>query len=225
MKVLIALLNDIKSNDVSLFLKKEGFTVDSVTSSTSASERATLFDYDCIILDHDFFLNQTFSLIEQISGRNKMEGVIILSTDLTSEAKVQALNAGADDVLMKPLYLPELAARIRAVIRRKKFQSKSKIYFGNLIIDILTNSVFVWSNPIVLTKKEFEILLYLISNKSKVVSKVTLAEYLWGESADNLDTYDALFTHIKNLRKKLKEAKAEVEFKSFYGVGYQIIEI
>jgi DNA-binding response OmpR family regulator len=169
--------------------------------------------------------SKTFFIIDEVIRLNKSEGLIVLFNVLPTEDKVRLLDQGADDIISMPIELSELTARIRAIIRRKKFESRSKVYFGNIVIDIFSKTVSVWSTLVSLTKTEFDILLYLISNKSKVVSKISLAEYIWGESSENLDTFDSLFTHIKNLRRKLKEVKAEVEFRSIYGVGYQIIEL
>lgn len=225
MKVLIVKEKLAGGNDIIEFLEKEGYILDSVTSLSEANQKINIYEYDCILLDGDLLGKNTFSLIEQVSGLSRTDGLVILSKGLTPEERVKALELGADDIIIFPPNLPELNARVKAIIRRKKFHSKNRIYFGNIIIDIFSKSVLVWSTPVNLTKKEFEILLYLISNKNKVVSKTSLAEYLWGETAEHLDSYDALFTHLKNLRKKLKEVKAEVEFKSIYGVGYQIIEL
>jgi DNA-binding response OmpR family regulator len=135
------------------------------------------------------------------------------------------LNLGADDYLTKPFHLPELNARIQAVIRRKKFDTGRKIRFANFEIDIAQFTVKVEDSPLILTKKEFDILQHLVANKNIVVSRNSLMEYIWGDYVDRSLSIDLLSTHLKNLKKKLKQSDASVEIRNVYGVGYQIVEL
>ena len=155
---------------------------------------------------------------------NITPAIIVLTARGALEDRIEGLGMGADDYLPKPFSLLELQARMQAIVRRK-FQVKSHVLeFRGIELDSMARRVTYQGTEISLTKKEFEILLYLIANKNRVVPKNTLAEYIWGDNASEIDNYEALFTHIKNLRRKLKTAKAEVDFRSIYGVGYQIIE-
>jgi len=130
-----------------------------------------------------------------------------------------------DDCLTAPIHPEELKARILAIIRRKKFNARHRIHFANLILDLDQKQVSVWNTAVSLTPKEYEILLYLIMNQKKTVSPAMLSEYLWGEASEEKESNNPLIAHIKNLRKKLKQAKAELEIKNLYAVGYQIVEL
>lgn len=226
MKILIADNEDKSLKWLTSHLRTEGHICDFVSSISESSEKLELYEYDCILLELNSSDQSRLELLEFLKIAERNDGVIVISDKNASlSLKLNAFELGADDFLLKPVDFSELLARITAVVRRKKFNIKNKIYFANLVIDFPLKKVFVWENQLLLTKKEYEILLHLIANKNRIVSKDTLAEYLWGEHADNVDSYDFLFAHIKNLRKKLKEMKAEVEIKNSYKMGYQIIEL
>jgi len=135
--------------------------------------------------------------------------------------KIAGLNLGADDYLPKPFHLPELCARIAAIIRRKQFHGQNKIVFNELTIDLLAKTVSVNDKDVDLTKKESELLLYLVSNKNRVVSKNAIAANLSGDSADLFDNFDFIYAHVKNLKKKLANAGCADYIKSIYGMGYK----
>ncbi len=223
MKILLA--DNEPEKILAFFFNKEGINIEAVTTISSASEKVSLYEYDCILLNLNLPDAPGLGLLEQLNEEDRTDGIIIISAFSDLEQKLKAFDLGADDYLTKPFEISELNARIHAVVRRKKFQTKNKLYFANLVINMQEKSVWVWDQPVRLTKKELEILLHLIANKSRIISKESLAEYLWGAHADNMDSYDFLFAHIKNLRKKLKEAKAEIEIKNIYNTGYQIIEL
>jgi DNA-binding response OmpR family regulator len=190
-----------------------------------ASEMTFLYEYDCILLGVDKEKDRTFEWLTSFVEENRREGILIISSLDTLEIKLRAFDLGVDDFLTIPYHPSELLARIKAVVRRKKFDTGGKLYFGNLMIDLMTFKIWVWNTPLKLTKKEYDILLHLIANKNKVVSKTALAEYLWGENLDNMSSYNFLIAHIKNLRKKLLNAKAGIDIQNSYGIGYQIIEL
>jgi two-component system, OmpR family, response regulator CiaR len=224
-KILVADSDQHFLQRITSFLNKEGYTYDTVGTFCAASEKVNLYEYDCILMELKLPDQSGLNLLELLKHDERSDGVIVISNPTTLEQKLKTFELGADDFLTKPIEFSELIARIKAVVRRKKFNVKSKLYFANLVIDLSLKKVFIWDNALSLTKKEYEILLHLIANKNRVVSKGSLAEYLWGEHADSVDSYDFLFAHIKNLRKKLKGVKAEVEIKNSYKMGYQIIEI
>ena len=225
MKVLI--VEQLQNESVSFKqeFKERDFVCDFVNDYKEASEKLMLYEYDCTLLNYSKNDPGIFNFLQLHEQNNNLGGLIILSPDTEVENKVKLLNMGADDFVSIPFHFYELNARILAVIRRKKFQTNNKIYFANLIIEFHLHSVCVWNNAIDFTKKEYEILLYLIANKDKVVPKILLAEYLWGDHTDHMDSFNILAAHIKNIRRKLKQAKAEVEIKNIYGIGYQIIEL
>lgn len=123
--------------------------------------------------------------------------------------------------MTKPFHLSELAARIYSVIRRKQFGNSNTVRQNELEIDLLAKTISVHNHPVILTKKEFDLLLYFVGNKNRVISKSTLAEHLSGDFADMLDNHDFVYAHIKNLKKKLSEAGCESYLKTVYGTGYK----
>ncbi len=210
--------------ELSSFLKKEDCQV-TVLPLLEAGEKIKSSEYDCVILSIGKEKEQELKLLEKLNNENRTDGVIIISEDDSSEFMVHCFDLGADDFLEAPFQIPVLYARLKAVIRRKKFNAKSKLYFANLVIDFYLKKVYVWDKAINLTKKEYEILLHLIANKNSSITKESIAEYVWGDYLKNIDSYDFLFAHIKNLKNKLKIAKAELVIKNIYGVGYQIEEL
>lgn len=207
------------------FCEKEKYLCDTAKTFVEASERIALYTYDCILLDINLPDGNGLKLLENIKKVNKMDGVIIISARNSLDDKIKGLNLGADDYLTKPFHFSELNARIQAVIRRKIFDAPHVISFANIEIDFQVHLVKVNDIPLTLTKKEFDILQHFIANKNRVISKNSIAEYIWGDHVDNVNSFDFLFVHIKNLKKKLRLAEAAVEIKNIYGVGYQIIAL
>jgi len=206
------------------FAANEEFIFDAANDFQSALERISLYDYDCIILDINLPDGNGFDLLEILHKEGKTDGVIILSARNSLEDKLKGLGLGADDYLTKPFYFSELNARIKAIIRRKQFKTNKLLHFANLVIDPDQYKVGVndIGNPVELTKKEYAILTHLINNEKRVITKVSLAEYIWGDYVDEAQSFDFLFSQIRNLKRKLKDAGAAVEIKNIYGVGYQI---
>jgi two-component system, OmpR family, response regulator CiaR len=207
------------------FLAKEKYSYDAVTTYREASEKVELYDYDCILLDINLPDTSGLKLLDDLNAIKKAEGVIIISARDSIDDKIKGLNLGADDYLTKPFHLSELNARIQAVIRRKRFEATRTVKFANIELDLPKLTAFANNAELGLTKKEFDILQHLIANKNIVVSKNSILEYIWGDYVDNSQSIDLLSTHLKNLKKKLKNANAKVEVRNVYGVGYQIVEV
>jgi DNA-binding response OmpR family regulator len=207
------------------FLAKEKYSYDAVTTYREASEKVELYDYDCILLDINLPDTSGLKLLDDLNAIKKAEGVIIISARDSIDDKIKGLNLGADDYLTKPFHLSELNARIQAVIRRKRFEATRTVKFANIELDLPKLTAFANNAELGLTKKEFDILQHLIANKNIVVSKNSMLEYIWGDYVDNSQSIDLLSTHLKNLKKKLKNANAKVEVRNVYGVGYQIVEV
>jgi DNA-binding response OmpR family regulator len=207
------------------FAQKEKYQADVSINYREAAERISLYDYDCILLDINLPDGNGLQLLEHLKSINKKNGVIIISARNSLDDKIIGLNLGADDYLTKPFHLSELNARIQAVIRRKKFDAPHSLSLANVHIDLNVRIVKIDEHVLNLTKKEFDILQHLVANKNRVVTKNSLAEYIWGDYVDNADSFDFLFQHLKNLKKKLKQDKAMIEVKNVYGVGYQLVEI
>jgi DNA-binding response OmpR family regulator len=162
-----------------------------------------------------------FDILKELKNKNKTEGVIIISAKETLDTRIEGFNLGADDFLTKPFHLSELLVRMQALIRRKNFHGSNSIIFNEITIDIFSKSVTVNNQKLDLTKKEIDLLLFLIGNNNKVLSKGAIAEHLSGDMADMLDNHDFIYAHIKNLKKKLQAAGSGDYIKTIYGLGYK----
>ncbi|MBL7922269.1 MAG: response regulator transcription factor [Bacteroidia bacterium] len=205
-------------------LKKEECNFE-VLSLGKASSKFNNNEFDCIVF---FTKSSTLNVLESISQlntENRTDGIMVVSDIKETDFIVKCFDLGADDFCEYSTPAVVLNAKINAVVRRKKYNAKSKLYFANLVIDFYLKQVCVWDKKINLTKKEYDILLYLIANKESSVTKESIAEYVWGDYLKNIDSYDFLFAHIKNLKSKLKTAKGELVIKNIYGIGYQIEEL
>jgi DNA-binding response OmpR family regulator len=186
-----------------------------------ALEKINAYDYDCVLLDLTLPNSNGMDILKAIKKQQKNEGIIIISAKDTLESRLEGLALGADDYLTKPFHLSELLARVQAIIRRKQFSGNNVLVFNEIEIDIFAKTVKVNQENIDLTKKEFDLLLYLIGNKNRVLSKSSLAEHLSGDMADMLDNHDFVYAHIKNLKRKLQNAGAGDYIKTIYGTGYK----
>lgn len=204
---------------MSAYLSSQDYYCDIAEDYDVAVYKTEYNDYDCILLDITLPGGNGLKILEQLKEDKKTDGVLIISAKNSLDDKIKGLNLGADDYLSKPFHLSELNARIAAIIRRKKFDGNSILEFNNITIDTQSKVVTVEKNPVELTKKEYELLIYFFSNKKRLISKEAIAEHLWGnEMAGNLDF---IYTHIKNLRKKLMDAGEADYIKSVYGMGYK----
>lgn len=219
MKILIVEDEKALSESIAEYLSKQEYHCDVAANFHDAIDKIEYSEYDCILLDITLPDGDGLKILEQLKADKKTDGVLIISAKNSLDDKIKGLNLGADDYLPKPFHLSEMNARIAAIIRRKKFDGSSIIQFYNLIIDTQSKMVTVENNPVELTKKEYELLLYFVSNKKRLISKEAIAEHLWGN--DMGGNFDFIYTHIKNLRKKLMDAGDADYIKSVYGMGYK----
>jgi DNA-binding response OmpR family regulator len=221
MKILIIEDESDLSLSICSYLANEQFICEQAFDYDSAIEKISLYDYACIVLDINLPGGSGMNILKELKSSGKAEGIIIISARNSIDDKVHGLNAGADDYLTKPFHLPELAARVAAIIRRKSFDGKNLIQFDMLELDLNEKVLRVNHQPVELTRKEYDLLLYFISNKNRVIAKNAIAIHLWGDNMDLASNYDFIYTHIKNLRKKLLQAGATDYIKSMYGMGYK----
>lgn len=221
MKILIIEDENQLAESILIYLEKEKYVCETASNFREAQEKIGSYQYDCILLDITLPDGSGLSLLKQLKRENKLDGVIIISAKNSLDDRIEGLNLGADDYLPKPFHLSELGARIAAIIRRKQFQGANKIVIKELSIDVNLRKVLVFSEEVSLTRKEFDLLLFLISNKNRVVSKNAIAEHLSGDDADMFDNYDFVYAHMKNMKKKLMEAGCADYFKTIYGLGYK----
>ena len=221
MKILI--IEDEKQlvKSMAQFLRQESYVCEVAYTASEANEKILLFDYDCILLDISLPDGNGLKILEKLRANNKADGVIMITAKSSFDDRIAGLNLGADDYLPKPFYLPELSARISAIIRRKRFDGNNKISFHEIDVDLLGKTVSVNGKEIELTRKEYDLLVFLIANKNRVVSKNAIAEHLSGDDAELMDKFDFIYSHIKNLKKKLTEAGCEDYIKTVYGLGYK----
>ena len=221
MKILVVEDEMDLSHSICEYLTNEQFVCEKAFNYTSALEKISLYEYACIILDITLPDGNGMDILAELKKTEKLDGVLIISSKNALEDKVKGLKGGADDYLTKPFYLPEMAARVSAIIRRKSFDGKNRIEIENLVIDLNEKLVKAGDMKIELTKKEYDLLIYFISNKNRVITKNAIAEHLWGDSMDMAGSYDFIYTHIKNLRKKLMAAGTRDFIQSIYGMGYK----
>jgi DNA-binding response OmpR family regulator len=204
-------------------LEREKFLVESAHDFSTANDKILSYDYDCILLDIMLPGGSGITLLEALKKIRKHDSVIIISAKNSVDDKVKGLNLGADDYLAKPFHLAELTARVKSVIRRKSLEGQKSIELNNLKINIDDREVLVNGNLLAFNRKEFDILVYFAANKNRLINKAALAERIWGDHIDQADDFEFIYSQIKNLRKKLKDAGADLEIQGVYGVGYKLI--
>ena len=222
MKILIIEDNVELANNMTAYLQKEGHICEQAESISSAYQKLGVFDYDVILLDLMLPDGSGLHLLRQMKkDANTNTGLIIISAKNALEDKIEGLDLGADDYLTKPFHLSELNARLKSIYRRRHFDGNQIIEFNELSIDTELQEVRVREEQVILTKKEYELLVFFIANKNRVLTKQSIAEHLWGDHVDYLDSFDFVYQHIKNLRKKLTAAGAEDYLQNVYGMGYK----
>ncbi|MHB1179451.1 MAG: response regulator transcription factor [Daejeonella sp.] len=221
MKVLIIEDEKELATSISDYLKTENYLCEFAETFSSAMEKIQSYEYDCILLDLTLPGGHGLKILEKLNEQNRQDGVIIISAKDSVDDRIRGLQLGADDYLSKPFHLSELGARIYSVVRRKQFRNSNAISFDELQVDFLAKAVKVNEKPVPLTKKEFELLQFLIGNQNRVISKNAMAEHLSGDMADMLDNSYFVYAHIKNLKKKLADAGCQDYIKTIYGVGYK----
>jgi DNA-binding response OmpR family regulator len=221
MKILIIEDEQELAQDMVKYLTNEQYLCECASDFQGAMEKIYGYNYDCILLDLMLPGGDGLSILEELKRLNKQDGVIIISAKNAIEDKVKGLKLGADDYLAKPFHQAELAARVESLIRRKQFDGNNQIVQNELSVDIHAKSVSVNKTGVNLTKKEFDLLLFFIGNKNRVLSKGALAEHLSGDFADMFDSHDFVYAHVKNLKRKLKEKGYGDYIKTIYGTGYK----
>jgi DNA-binding response OmpR family regulator len=221
MKLLIVEDEIQLSKSMANYLQRQGYTCDIAYDYKEGIDKIDSFDYDCILLDITLPGGSGLQLLKNLKAENKLDGVIIISAKDAIDEKIEGLNLGADDYMPKPFHLSELNARVAAVIRRKQFRGSNVLALNELTIDLLAKTVSVNNKLVDISKKEYDLLLYLVSSKNRVISKNAIAENISGDSIDLYDNFDFIYAHIKNLKRKLTAAGCEDYIKSVYGMGYK----
>lgn len=206
-------------------LQKERFVVETADDYATAAEKMAIYDYDCILLDIMLPDGSGLELLKELKVSGKSGNIIIISAKNSLDDKLAGLDLGADDYLTKPFHIAELNARIKAVLRRKMLDGRNVLETGNISMLINDRKLQVNGKDVLLNRKEFDVLNYFLFNKDRLVTKTALAEHVWGDNIDQVSNFDFIYYQIKNLRKKLESAGADVEIEAVYGVGYRLREI
>ena len=221
----ILLIEDEKelSATIQLYLTKGNYLCETALTYDHAMEKIHMYQYDCVLVDITLPDGNGLNIIRELKENHIDTGIIIISAKNSLDDKITGLDIGADDYLTKPFHLSELNARIKSIIRRRNFGGTREIIFNEIRILPEHMQVFINDTEIQLTKKEFDLLVFFISNKNRVLTKEAIAEHLWGEEMDMADSFDFIYTHIKNLRKKLLENADHDYIQTLYGMGYKFL--
>jgi DNA-binding response OmpR family regulator len=209
------------SDSIKAYLERQHYLCEQAFDFADAMMKVGVYGYDCILLDLMLPGGNGLEILGSIRRKQNGVGVIIISAKDSLDDRLRGLEIGADDYLPKPFALPELAMRVYALIRRKEFSASNVIHSGNIEINLLEKTVSVGKTQLELTRSEYELLLFFISNRDRIVSKAAIAEHLTGEMADMLNSYDFIYSHIKNLKSKLAKEGVRDVIKTVYGTGYK----
>lgn len=221
MKILI--IEDEKGLAESIvdYLSKEGFTCEVANSFWQADEKISLYKYDCTIVDLTLPDGDGFDIIQALKKIAATTGIIIISARNTLEDKIRGLEIGSDDYMTKPFHLSELNARVKSLIRRRNFGGTNDMVWQEIRVQLQGRKVFVLERETLLSRKEYDLLLYFLSNIDVSLTKESIAEHLWGDHIDSADSLDMVYSHIKNLRRKILEKGGKDYIQSIYGIGYK----
>jgi DNA-binding response OmpR family regulator len=223
MKVLIIEDERKLADNICSYLSGEQYTCEVAYDYYEAIEKIHVYEYACIVLDITLPNGSGLEILKELKQARKEEGVLIVSAKNSLDDKITGLKVGADDYLTKPFHLPELVARVSAIVRRKSFNGNNQIALNDLTLDLSDRTLKSVTEIIPLTRKEYDLLVYFISNRNRVVTKESIVEHLWGDEIDMADSYDFIYSHIKNLRKKLMRAGCPDYIKAVYGMGYRFV--
>jgi Response regulators consisting of a CheY-like receiver domain and a winged-helix DNA-binding domain len=223
MKVLIIEDEQELSESIQVYLKNEGYVCEYALNFDAAIEKISLYVYDIVIVDLNLPDGNGINLVKKLKATDFHGGIIITSARNSIDDRILGLNCGADDYLVKPFHLAELNARIKSLIRRVVFKGGNTLVFNEIQIKTDEHLVYINDNLLELTRKEFDLLMFLITNKGRVLSKESIAEHLWGDYIDSADSFGFVYAHIKNLRKKLLDNGVGDYLQTVYGVGYKFV--
>jgi len=203
------------------YLQSEGYLCEEASDLQEGVAKINRYEYDCVIVDIGLPDGSGLKLIAELKAKQLDTGIIIISARNSLEDKIKGLDLGSDDYLTKPFHLSELNARVKSILRRRKFKGSNEVAFKEIQLNLDTFRTTVNGKIIILTKKEFALLVYFISNPNKVLTKESIVEHLWGDYMESADSYDFIYTHVSNLRKKLVDSGSNDYVKTVYGVGYR----
>lgn len=221
MKLLIIEDNLELLKSISESLTAENFLCEKAEDFFTAIEKVNMYNYDIVIVDINLPGGSGLEIIREMKKINTESGVIVISARISLDNKIEGLELGADDYITKPFDMAELIARVKALLRRRNFSGFNQVSIGEITIYTDSREVFVKGIKIELTKSEYDILLFFFSNHGRVITRESLAEHIWGDNMDLADSFDFIYSHIKNLRKKITSCEVTDPIKAVYGIGYK----
>lgn len=224
MKILIVEDNIALLESIAEALTAEKLLCEKAFDFFSAQEKINLYTYDLLVVDINLPGGSGLELIRELKKIQSNAGIIVVSARNALDHKIEGLELGADDYITKPFDMAELIARVKALIRRRNFSGSHQVQIGDIVLKTDSREVFVSDAKIDLTKSEYDILLFFISNPGRVITRESLAEHIWGDHMDMADSFDFIYSHIKNLRKKITTQQVKDPIKAVYGVGYKLEE-
>lgn len=224
MKLLVVEDNQELLDIIVVTMIKEKYQCEMASNYFEADEKINLYTYDVLIIDINLPGGSGLNLIRSAKKLNPTTGIIVISARNSLENKIEGLDLGADDYITKPFDVGELVARVKALLRRRNFSGSETITYNEITIDTAKRTVLVKNEKIEFTKSEFDILLFFFSNRGRVLTKETIAEHIWGDNMDLVDSFDFIYSHIKNIRRKITEKGAKIPIKAVYGMGYKLEE-
>ncbi len=222
MKILLVEDHAELARSISSYLVQEHYVCEVAATFDQAREKLELFTYDCVVLDMMLPDGSGLNLLRLLRQEGSESSVIIISAQNSLDLKLAGLGEGADDYITKPFPLPELLARLKAIMRRRSPHKNNVLTFGDLTADLESMECRVGGKLLNLTRKETNLLLYFINNKGRMLTRQAIAAHLWGDYTDNLDSVDFVYQHVKNLRKKIVDAGGRDYISTVYGLGYKL---
>jgi DNA-binding response OmpR family regulator len=206
------------------YLKMEGHICEVAQNYRQAINKSADNTYDCIILDIGLPDGNGLDIIRELKANKSTDGILILSARSSLDDKLTGLKIGADDYLTKPFHFAEMSARINSIYRRNKLLGLNVISFNEIKVNTSDNQAYVNDTLLNLTRKEYDLLVFFVTNRNRIITKESIVEHLWGDEVILTDSFDFVYTHVKNLRKKIVKAGGKNYIKCIYGFGYKFLD-
>ncbi len=206
------------------YLKMEGHICEVAQNYRQAINKAADNTYDCIILDIGLPDGNGLDIIRELKANKSTDGILILSARSSLDDKLTGLKIGADDYLTKPFHFAEMSARINSIYRRNNLLGLNVISFNEIKVNTSDNQAYVNETLLNLTRKEYDLLVFFVTNRNRIITKESIVEHLWGDEVILTDSFDFVYTHVKNLRKKIIKAGGKNYIKCIYGFGYKFLD-